>query len=338
MNAAGQTDFFHSEIDQPHPERTRAILRAHPEVRQLLGRNPFTAVIMLTVLSIQTAIAFWMGRLGMHYWWLSVLIAFCAGAFMNHCMYVIIHDATHNLVFKRKTWNKIVAISADLPNLVPGAIGFGVYHLQHHAHQGDYDYDADIASRWEARLIGDKAYRKALWLLFFPFFQLTRPPRLKAITMLSRWSFVNLALAVLFDWAIIYFCGWPGLLYLIFSFAFSIGLHPVGARWIQEHYTYDSEQETASYYGPINRVALNVGYHNEHHDFPSIAWNRLPRLRALAPEFYDTLRYHTSWTRLLIDFIFDQRYTLFSRVERIAQGKVDYDRARRDAPPVAKAA
>ena len=331
-----QTDFFQAEFDQPHPERTRAILRAHPEVRQLIGRNAFTAVIMLTVLGIQTALAFAMGRLGPGYWWLSLIVAFVFGAFMNHCMYVIIHDATHNLILKRRAWNKWIAILADLPNLVPGAIGFGVYHRQHHAHQGDYDYDADIASRWEARLIGDKWYRKALWLLFFPFFQLTRPPRLKAITMWSRWSFANLACAIAYDALIIHYCGWPGLLYLVFSFAFSIGLHPVGARWIQEHYTYDAEQETASYYGPINLVALNVGYHNEHHDFPSVPWNRLPQLRATAPEFYDTLRYHNSWTRLLIDFIFDPRYTLFSRVERIAHGKVAQDRAHRTAFPISE--
>ena len=85
---------------------------------------------------------------------------------------------------------------------------------------------------------------------------------------------------------------------------------------MQEHYTLDPDQETFSYYGPINRVALNVGYHNEHHDFPSIAWNNLPKLRALAPEFYDSLRSHSSWSRLLIQFLFDRRYTLFSRVER----------------------
>ena len=318
-----QTAFYQSELDQPHPERTRAILRAHPEVRQLIGRNPLTAAIMLLVLSTQTAIAFAMGRLGWSYWWLSLLIAFCLGAFLNHCMYVIIHDASHNLVFKRKSWNKLVAIFADLPNLFPGAIGFGVYHLQHHAHQGDYDSDADIANRWEARLIGNKWYRKALWLLFFPFFQLTRPPRIKAITMWSRWSFVNFVGAAAYDAALIYFCGWPGLLYLAFSLFLSIGLHPVGARWIQEHYTYDIGQETFSYYGPINLIALNVGYHNEHHDFPSISWNRLPELRALASEFYDTLKYHTSWSRLLFDFIFDKRYTLFSRVERTKRDGVD---------------
>ncbi|PYL41186.1 MAG: hypothetical protein DMF42_11030, partial [Verrucomicrobia bacterium] len=99
-------------------------------------------------------------------------------------------------------------------------------------------------------------------------------------------------------------------------------LHPVGARWIQEHYTYDFDQETFSYYGPINRVALNMGYHNEHHDLPSIPWNNLPKLRAMAPEFYDNLKCHRSWTRLLFQFIFDERYSLYSRVERMKQSRV----------------
>jgi sphingolipid delta-4 desaturase len=93
----------------------------------------------------------------------------------------------------------------------------------------------------------------------------------------------------------------------------------VGARWFQEHYTYDFDQETFSYYGPINLVALNMGYHNEHHDLPSIPWNNLPKLRVMAPEFYDNLKYHTSWTRLLFQFIFDERYTLYSRIERMKQ-------------------
>jgi sphingolipid delta-4 desaturase len=308
--------FYRSEFEQPHPQRTRAILKAHPEVRTLMGRNPNTALIALLVLTMQTSIAYGLGGLGAHGWWISLIVAYCVGAFANHCMYVIIHDATHNLIFRSKFLNKITAIIADLPNLVPGAVAFGVYHLKHHAHQGDYESDADIPNQWEARLIGDMWYKKALWLLFFPIFQITRPPRLKAITMWSVWTAVNFLCAAAFDVFLFYVCGWWGVGYLACSFFFSIGLHPIGARWVQEHYTLEPDQETFSYYGPINLVALNVGYHNEHHDFPSIAWNNLPKLRILAPEFYNSLRYHTSWSRLLLQFLFDKRYSLFSRVAR----------------------
>ncbi|MBL0310405.1 MAG: fatty acid desaturase [Bacteroidetes bacterium] len=321
-----QENFYQAEHDQPHPERTRAIMKAHPEIRKLIGRNPWTALIMVFVLSLQTGIAYGVGHLyatGFQYWWLVALVtAYAIGAFANHCMYVIIHDSVHNMVFTGKVWNKMTAIFADMPNLVPAAMGFNVYHLKHHAHQGDYEYDADVANRWEAKLIGNKWYGKAFWMLFFPVFQITRPPRLKAITLFSKWTFINLAFSLAYDIAIVYFCGWAGLLYLVFSFFFSIGLHPVGARWIQEHFTYNPNQETASYYGPVNIVALNVGYHNEHHDFPAVPWNRLPKIREMAPEYYNNLTYYTSWTKLWLNFIFDERYSLFSRVERIKDGKV----------------
>ena len=294
---AMQAAFYQSESEQPHPGRARAIIKAHPEVRQLMVRNPWTALIAVSIVAMQTAIAFGMGQLGFGYWWLSLVIAFCVGAFGNHANYVIIHDATHNLIFRSPGWNKMVALIADLPNLAPGAMGFRVYHLKHHSHQGDYEWDADLANHWEARLVGNSWYRKAIWLMLFPFFQVTRPPRLKAIKMWDRWFSINLACAVAYDVAIVYFCGWAGFLYLVFAFLFSIGLHPVGARWIQEHYTYDFDQETFSYYGPINMVALNMGYHNEHHDLPSIPWNNLPKLRAMAPEFYSNLKFHSSWSR-----------------------------------------
>jgi sphingolipid delta-4 desaturase len=309
--------FYPSEFEHPHPARARAILKAHPEIRELMVRNPHTALITLGLLILQTSIAYGMGKLGFRYWWLSFLVAYGVGAFANHANYVIIHDATHNLIFRNKSLNKLVAILADLPNLTAGAMGFRVYHLKHHSHQGDYQHDADLANLWEARLVGNVWYRKAIWLMLFPFFQLTRPPRLKSITMRDRWFVVNLLCAISYDVAVVYFTGWPGLVYLALSFFFSIGLHPVGARWIQEHYTNDPDQETYSYYGPINRLCLNMGYHNEHHDLPSIPWNNLPKLRAMAPEFYENLKFHPSWSRLLFQFIFDQRYSLFSRIERI---------------------
>src|SRR5207237_5327926 len=140
---------------------------------------------------------------------------------------VIIHDATHNLILRNKSWNKMIAILADLPNLTAGAMGFRVYHLKHHSHQGDYQHDADLANHWEARLVGNKWYRKAIWLALFPIFQLTRPPRLKAIKMWDRWFFINLACAAMYDAAVTYFCRCPGYRYLAFAVFLSIGLHPV---------------------------------------------------------------------------------------------------------------
>jgi len=125
-------------------------------------RNPYTALIAVSLVLIQTAIAYGMGKLGFGYWWLSLLIAYCIGAFANHANYVIIHDATHNLIFRSKSWNKMVAIIADLPNLTPGAMGFRVYHLKHHSHQGDYEYDADLANHWEARLVSQGNLADAL--------------------------------------------------------------------------------------------------------------------------------------------------------------------------------
>src|SRR5207237_4698524 len=138
-------------------------------------------------------------------------------------------------ILRRKTWNIMVAILADLPNLTAGAMGFRVYHLKHHSHQGDYEHDADLANLWEARLVGNKWYRKALWLMFFPIFQLTRPPRLKAITMRDRWFVLNLICAAIYDVAVIYFFGWAGFLYLALSSFFSIRSEErrvgKGVRW-----------------------------------------------------------------------------------------------------------
>ncbi|HEX7573170.1 MAG TPA: fatty acid desaturase, partial [Bacteroidota bacterium] len=115
----------------------------------------------------------------------------------------------------------------------------------------------------------------------------------------------------------------PGaLLYLGLSFFFSIGLHPLGARWIQEHYLTSPPQETYSYYGPLNSVALNVGFHNEHHDLPSVPWNKLPRMKEMAPEWYDKLVSHRSWSKLLWRFLADPDISLFSRMVRKNRGDV----------------
>jgi sphingolipid 4-desaturase/C4-monooxygenase len=316
-----QSGFFSAIDGEPHAERTRAILRTHPEVRRLFGRNPWTALIMIAVVALQTTIAGLLGTLPQSRWWMALILAYCVGAFANHCLFVIIHDATHNLIFRSRTLNRLILVLADLPNVLAVAAAFRAHHLEHHRSQGDYDRDADLPSSWEARLAGNKWYGKILWLSLFPVFQSLRALRIRDVNWLDHWAALNIIASTVYSIGIFMLFGWIALLYLFASFWFSISIHPLGARWVQEHYTLDPSQETFSYYGILNYPALNVGYHNEHHDFPSIPWNRLPKLRATAPEFYDDLRSHGSWAKLLIIFILNPEYCLFSRVTRYCAPK-----------------
>lgn len=305
--------------DRSHVLRRRAILAAHPEVRGLFVRDRATFYITAGIFLLQLAVAAWAGWMGFHWWPLILLVAYGVGAFANHAMFVIIHDSIHNTVFESPTLNKWNAILADLPNAFPTAMGFRCYHIKHHSHLSAYDYDADVPGDIEARLVGNIWWRKALWLFLFPVVQLSRLSRLKgAVPFLGRWTIINFLVILAFDLAVWRFLGGGALFYLLASFWFSVGLHPVGARWIQEHYAAAPGQGTFDYYGPLNVVALNIGYHNEHHDFPEIPWTLLPRLKAMAPEFYDDLYAHRSWTKLFFEFIFSPKYSLHARTENLA--------------------
>jgi sphingolipid delta-4 desaturase len=47
-----------------------------------------------------------------------------------------------------------------------------------------------------------------------------------------------------------------------------------------------------------------------------VPWIHLPKVKALAPEFYDHLHAHRSWTRVLLQFLFDPSIDLYSRITR----------------------
>lgn len=314
------TDFNWSEDSEPHRKRTREIIRKHPEIRELIGRNPYTIFVIFLCVGIQLGLAY---VLRDQSWWWVFPAAYLIGAFACHTLFVCIHECAHNLLFKNRTLNTLSGILANLPLVFPSSVSFQKYHIKHHSFQGVMELDADMPYKWEARLINNSTIGKAIWLLFYPVFQLLRPARLtKEISIFDTWTVINWVVQFSFMGLVIYFLGAKSTTFLVTSFFFSIGLHPLGARWIQEHYLTHGEQETKSYYGILNPVNLNVGYHNEHHDFPSIPWNKLPKLKATADEYYETLGYHTSYTKLLFQFLFDKNLSIFSRTARLDRGKV----------------
>jgi sphingolipid delta-4 desaturase len=308
-----RTGFAISSAPAPHRDRARALVRAHPEIRDLTGPAPITGAFVLLLVAAQVGIAWALRDVQ---WWLLAAAAWLVGAFLAHGLWVLIHDCTHNLVFRRPSHNHALQIFANLPLLLPAASAFRKFHILHHRHQGDPDLDVDLPQAIEARLIGHGLLGKALWMLNFWFFQSLRVVQLKRVSFVDRWYAANVVLALAFAAAVGAALGSGALLYLFLSAIFGIGLHPLGARWIQEHQLVEPDQETYSYYGPLNRVAFNVGYHNEHHDAVGVPWLRLPKVRRMAPEFYDGLYAHRSWTRIWLTFLFDPSQSLHDRMVR----------------------
>lgn len=312
--------FTWSEESEPHRIRTREMIRKYPQIRELIGRNPFTIFVVFAAVGIQLVLSYFLQD---QPWWLIFVAAYCLGAFACHTLFICIHECAHNLIFKERNMNTIAGIIANLPLVFPSSVSFQKYHLKHHSFQGVEELDADMPYQWEAKLINNSTIGKAFWLLFYPVFQLFRPLRLtKEVSIFDPWTVVNWVVQFSFMAAIVYFFGAKAAIFMTASFFFSIGLHPLGARWIQEHYLTHGDQETKSYYGILNPINLNVGYHNEHHDFPSVPWHNLPKLKATANEYYDTLHYHTSYTQLLFRFLFDKNMSIFSRTARADRGKV----------------
>ena len=307
--------FFRSNHPEPHKLRRKQIWEKHSEtLKPLMGANPWSALIVLGIISSQLGLSIYSQQLP---WWGVGLLAYFIGAFFNHALYVFIHEATHNLIFKKTLPNKLIAMACDLPLIFPGAMAFRRFHIMHHMKMGEYMHDADLGSELEARLIGKNAFLKMVWMFFFGVSQALRPMRMKDESLIQdKWILLNLVLELIFISIWYSFFGLSAVLYLLFSTIFCLGLHPLGGRWIAEHYTEDGEQETFSYYGPINRVMFNIGYHQEHHDFMQVSWNRLPRLKKLAPEFYDNLQNHKSYSAVLWRFIFNSKMTPYSRVIR----------------------
>ncbi|MCA6462818.1 MAG: fatty acid desaturase [Chitinophagaceae bacterium] len=324
-----RTDFVHVETPEPHRGRTKEMLKQHPELRGLIGKNPYSFLAIVGVVSLQVLVAFLLS--GQSWWWV-LGAAYFIGAFADHALFVLIHECAHKLIFKNRAANKIAGMIANIPLIFPSSVSFETYHLKHHSFQGVHELDGDLPNYWEAKLINHYFIGKVIWLLFYPLFQVFRLSRLREIAPFDRWVALNWLIQIVSMTAIAWFLGAQSFVYLVASFFFSVGLHPLGARWIQEHYLTQGEQETYSYYGVLNHVAFNVGFHNEHHDFPSVPWNRLPDIKKTAPGFYDHLSSHTSWTKLFLRFLFDQEISLFSRVVRKNRGKVSLtDESRPDA-------
>ena len=201
--------------------------------------------------------------------------------------------------------NRVLSIWTNLPLVVPMAITLEKYHADHHRFLGEAAVDADVPVRFETRFF-HHPLTKLVWLILHPTLYAARP-LFKNSKPLSLWEVVNALCQVLFDAFVLHVFGVKALVYLLSGTVFGLSLHPLTSRYFSEHYFLAGRGPTQSYYGPLNWVLFNTGYHNEHHDFPYVPYSRLPEVKRLAPEFYDHLPHHTSWIKVMWDFLFDPK-------------------------------
>jgi sphingolipid 4-desaturase/C4-monooxygenase len=306
-----QPGFSWSDEREPHAERRRGMLLKYPQIKELYGPCGRTKYVCTALVAVQLGLAFWLRDAP---WWLLLVVAYGVGGVINQALLLAIHELSHNLAFRRPWHNRAFAMFVNLPVGVPVAETFRYYHLLHHTHQGDERLDTDLPTELEGRMLRH-TWTKLIWLSGQGFAYALRPlfvhPKKPSGTEL-----LNLLLQIAFNVAVFYFWGGKALAYLPISSLIVMGLHPVAGHYISEHYVFRPGQETYSYYGLLNWLAFNVGYHNEHHDFPYIPGSRLPRLRAMAPEFYDSLYAHRSWAGTLWRFVTQPQLGGYSRIKR----------------------
>ncbi|OWM91244.1 sphingolipid delta(4)-desaturase DES1-like [Punica granatum] len=307
------TDFFWSYTEEPHASRRKQILSQHPQIKELFGPDPWAFVKITVVVLLQLYTATSLHDSG----WMKILaVSYFFGSFLNHNLFLAIHELSHNLAFSTPSLNRWLGIFANLPIGVPMSITFQKYHLEHHRYQGVDGIDMDVPSNLEALLVRN-TLTKSIWVLFQLFFYALRPLFLKPKPP-GSWEFINFAIQIALDAAMVHFWGWKSFMYLILSTFVGGGMHPMAGHFISEHYVFNpkEEQETYSYYGPLNLMTWSVGYHNEHHDFPRIPGSKLHKVKEIAPEYYNGLYSYRSWSHVIYMYVMDRAVGPFSRMKR----------------------
>ncbi|KAI3380802.1 hypothetical protein SNEBB_010059 [Seison nebaliae] len=317
-----KTEFDWTYTEEPHATRRRLILHKYPKIKKLMGHDKRIVFPILLTVTIQVLITYLIS-LHDYSWTTIILMSWIVGGTFNNSLQLAMHEVSHNLAFGNKyLWaNRILGYVANMPLGIPASSTFKKYHLDHHRYMGDDELDVDIPSAFECFFFQFK-WTKCIWVLFQPFFYGLRPlivlPR-----VMNIYEMVNIVTQLSFDFTILYFFGVKSLIYLVMGSLIGMGYHPLAGHFISEHYVFNEGFETYSYYGSGNLLTYNVGYHNEHHDFPSIPGWKLGQVREIAPEYYENLPSYTSWTMVIWNFIMNSNIGPYSRIKRNPNKKSD---------------
>eukprot|EP01006_Ploeotia_vitrea_P028704 TRINITY_DN61340_c0_g1_i1.p1 TRINITY_DN61340_c0_g1~~TRINITY_DN61340_c0_g1_i1.p1 ORF type:complete len:346 (-),score=3.03 TRINITY_DN61340_c0_g1_i1:107-1144(-) len=308
-------DFYYVNHMEPHAERRSEILAKYPQIKDLFGPCPMLKYKLVAAVLVQLTLAYFVRDLS---WWWVVPIAWCVGGTFNNMLSLGTHELCHNLAFDVAWKNDALGFICNVAMGFPSTMTFRKYHLEHHQFQGVEHLDADIPVRAEAEMILNNRLTKFLFVCTQPAFYALRPLFMIPKPIWAR-EVLNLVWTLTTNGLIFYFWGPKSLFYVVGGTLMGLSLHPCAGHFLAEHYVWDPYKETNSYYGPLNALSLNVGYHVEHHDFPRIPGSRLPKLHQIASEYYPVNPKYQSWTAVLWNFVQDENMSSYNRVVRTMQ-------------------
>lgn len=293
-----------------HMQRKKEMLKKYPHISNLFVKDISGGFKSIAAAVVQTAVCTVFSTAS---WLTYSAVAYTIGATTAQYLFLSNHELSHGMYSESPRKNKLLSILINGPIVVPYAISFREYHLAHHSFLGVPGKDMDLPSEFEKKIVSNSRIRKAIWLTFQIVAYAIRPVLIKS-QKITFYHIINLLFQIIYISTIVFFFGWAPVRMMILCVILSGGVHPTAGHFLSEHFTNSSDQETFSYYGPLNMVTLNVGYHCEHHDFQQIPGKYLPLLKNIASEYYEDLEKHHSWTKMLKDFVFDDDISLESRI------------------------
>ncbi len=121
------------DYGEPHSQRRQQMVanpKYNKQIRQLYGHDNTTAVIATGVIAAHMSIAVAVRNSPL---WLLVLTAWTVGGTAYNNLTAALHECCHYLIFRRPAHNKWFALVINLPMVVPAAVSFRKYHLEHHS-------------------------------------------------------------------------------------------------------------------------------------------------------------------------------------------------------------
>jgi sphingolipid 4-desaturase/C4-monooxygenase len=305
-------DSFHwTKETEIHTTRRSELLKKHPEISELVGSDFQQALFCTATVLTQVVMAYLVRDAP---WYLLLSLSYLVSGTLNHSLMLALHELAHDNFFPGRLANQLFALFANLPIGFAMAVTFRRYHLLHHSSLGVHLVDMDLPTEFEAQWFRS-SFGRLSWLILQPLFYCLRPVLLKPLPV-TRWEILNWAAQLAFDAVVLVALGPKSMLYLVMGSLLGTGLHPMSGHFL-EHSETVAGQETYSYYGPLNWLTYNVGYHNEHHDFPRIPGSKLPLLKSVASSTYANLPYYDSWCVLLWNFVVSGKTNLYSRFKRL---------------------